>query len=532
MASLTYQRSGRCVPGDPVRALAALAILLGGVASCTFRWDDLDDELPFTNAPVPLAPSGRINTAPVIGPTSIVTGADGEPWAAFCGRWDTTSFESCFGVYRRCTRLHLVRLAAPVREETLEADGFTVHAKTVIAESVVAGHVRLRLHRPGDPSARDELLDDAWIGLGPDEDVIVSWANFFRNPDAYAKGRGLGVHRRDPPDAGWSFIPISSYTIVHGFQFTRDGRRLVLLLEDPPYQAVRIVVRAVDDGTTLVAGELPHVQPLGLECGEDLPRLTVDEASDQVIVPTVRGLDAVSLSTGAERVLLPPEGPFPPYLGQPFHVAGPDVIFAAYTGDPASARPGIFRAPLDGHAPAERVRDDVFWILRVGPRGELIYSPTDYSTYASHAAEGWLQIAGAGAWRIMERGLYPTFSRDGARVRFLDHAATLDAVGELHSLALPLPAAPRDRTGDASTIIAHNANCFDEAPDGRVLVVENHGAPGPWNRLVRIDEARRTKEWVAPGADCFSLIPGRNEALVYVLRAPNGYDIHRVSLPE
>lgn len=530
MASLTYQRSGwGAAPGDRVRAIAALAILLGGAASCTFQWDDVEDEIPFTNAPVPIT-SARINAAPIVGPTTIVTGVDGEPWAAFCERWETmTSFRACAGHYCFCRRLHLARLAAPAADEILEADRFTVHTRTVIAEREVAGHVELRLHRPGDPPSRDERIENAWIGLSPNEDVIVSWADYFLNADAYAKGTALGVRRRDPPDAPWWFIPAAR--LVHCFHFTRDGRRLVLIREDGPSQVVRIVSYSIDDRTATVVGEIPHLR-LVLEGDNYLPRLLVDEPSDQVIVPTARGLYAVSLSTGAQRVLLPQDSPIVPYIDQRFHVAGRDLIFLTYDDFPANKRASIFRAPLDGHAPAERLRDGVSQLLRIGPRGELIYSPTDYATYASLATEGWLEVAGAGAWRIMERGRSPAFSRDGGRVRFLEHAATVDGVGELHSLALPLPAAPRDRTGDASTIIAHNVSCFEEAPDGRVLAVENHGAPGPWNRLVRIDEARRTKEWVAPGVDCFSLIPGRNEVLAYVIRDPDGYDIHRVPLPE
>lgn len=513
--------------GNSKRTIAALSVLVGCTTACTSEWDDLTPEIPFTNSPVPLAPSQRINPEPVTVKVSVVTGADGDPWAAFCERWDDTSSASCLANYGGCRRLRLVRLAAPARDEVLEADGFIVHAKTVIAASFVDNHVRRILHRPGDPPARDERIDDAVIGLAPNEDILLSW---IPTRDAHARGVALGVHRRDTPDASWSFIPISDKEIVAGDYFTRDGRRLVLILADPSRTA-RIVSYTVDDRTTRVLAELPQLlMPLdNVDCGEILPRLLVDEQSDQVIVPTVDGLRAVSLSTGAQRVILGPDGPIEPF-GQRL-IAGPDLLSLSESG---ASQGTLFRAPLDGHAPAERLRDGVSRLLGAGPHGEAIYSPTPYDTHTSHAAEGWLQIGGSGedAWRIMEQGLVPTFSRDGARVRFLEHIATPWGVGELRSLALPLPAAPRDRTGDTSTIIARNAYCFEEAPDGRVLVTENSAFPGPWNRLVRIDETRRTKEWIAPGANCFAAIPGRNEVLVNVPHDPSGYDLYRVPLPD
>ncbi len=118
----------------------------------------------------------------------------------------------------------------------------------------------------------------------------------------------------------------------------------------------------------------------------------------------------------------------------------------------------------------------------------------------SSAGPAWV-----GEQKIMERGRELRFSRDGQKVRFLEHAATLEGVGDLYSVSVD---------GGERVLLARNVHRYAELPDGRVLAATNQAFIGPHNRVVVIDEEARTATYVAGAARDFEAFPDGERALV------------------
>jgi hypothetical protein len=139
------------------------------------------------------------------------------------------------------------------------------------------------------------------------------------------------------------------------------------------------------------------------------------------------------------------------------------------------------------------------------------------------ASDGWL-----GERQVMERGSHPAFSRDGRRLRWLEHTADIDGIGELRSVGVSEDGVP----GDAPLRLALNVVQYEELDDGRVLVADDHATTGPHNRVIVIDEAARTARWVSPAAaGGFIVIPGSGDVLVRQPRDDGGEDLVRVPIP-
>ena len=206
----------------------------------------------------------------------------------------------------------------------------------------------------------------------------------------------------------------------------------------------------------------------------------------------------------------------------------PERILAQAVFDPASltvedklayfpSGGALWRVPLDGSAPPALVQDHAERLWVSGPRGEIVYSRDPGDRYIGGAGDGWL-----GASNFMQRGQLLTFTADGARLHFLEHAATVDTVGDLTSVTLP---------DGAPAKLGLNVYHFDELEDGRVLVLENRVYEGAWNRVVIVDEAAKTKHWVTPATAQFLRVPKRNEVIADVISGASGYDIVRVAVP-
>ena len=82
--------------------------------------------------------------------------------------------------------------------------------------------------------------------------------------------------------------------------------------------------------------------------------------------------------------------------------------------------------------------------------------------------------------------------------------------------------APEQVIGEAARVTA---------ADGRVLAISNAAFKGTQNRLIVIDEVRRTARWVVDSARDFVRIPGTQELLVKIIVGQLGYDIRRVPIP-
>jgi hypothetical protein len=151
----------------------------------------------------------------------------------------------------------------------------------------------------------------------------------------------------------------------------------------------------------------------------------------------------------------------------------------------------VLAAPLDGSA-APRVA-----LSAVGERYLLpIAAATTASPLYAQAppgpkelirgSNGWLDD-----WQFMERGILATSSADGRRVRWIEHAAKLDPVGELMSAAVP---------GGVPLRLARNAVQYEEIAPGKLLVADDQALVGPQNRVLLIDEGRREARRLADAA--------------------------------
>ncbi|HEY7957327.1 MAG TPA: hypothetical protein VII38_18600, partial [Polyangia bacterium] len=152
-----------------------------------------------------------------------------------------------------------------------------------------------------------------------------------------------------------------------------------------------------------------------------------------------------------------------------------------------------------------------------GPAGALAYSRDPQGRYAAGAGDGWLSD-----WRFMERGRGAGWSRDGKKLRWLEHAAQESGVGELLSATVP---------NGAPLHLALNVRQYDELSDGRVLACDDRAFRGIQNRVVVIDEQARTARWVASQAAEYVHIPGSSDLLIDVVSGPSTYDIVRVPVP-
>src|SRR5262249_42195968 len=128
----------------------------------------------------------------------------------------------------------------------------------------------------------------------------------------------------------------------------------------------------------------------------------------------------------------------------------------------------------------------------------ILYSTDPPDRYVHGAGDGWL-----GDWKFMERGLGVNFSRDRTLLTWLEHAAQGSATGDLTQVKLSPPGVP----GGTPQTLAKNTRQYTFLGDGRILCDENRANNGTWNRIVLIDWERGHKQYVAVGANHFSIVP-------------------------
>lgn len=468
------------------RPAALLPLLLAG---CSYAWTEDDSLLPGIGTPADPRALVKLNATPS-GPATVLHGADGTPWAAFCEYRDGNTRS---GSFRACKRVHLSRLAGARADETWLADTFVVRDRALFAV-VDDDRNRVRsitVHRPGDPPGLDATFTTLpgpgllYTNDGGDNDVFAYWV-------LDASTTTWNVWRRDKrfqltlrvPDGADPADPGSTMD----FLFTRDGSRLVLSAPDH-----QITVHSTLDGTVRTLGSYPGA-------------IFLDEARGSLLVAGP-AFWSVPLDGAPRRVLS--------------SLAFDPATLSADAAGNAWFRTGgaLFRVPLDGSAAAERVVDRAARLLGVGPGGQPVYSLDAATRYVNGAGDGWV-----GGWRFLERGFYAGFSLDGQRIYALDQAATTNAVGSLYSL-------PATGSGEA-TLLGRNVGRLDGLADGRLVAVENQATVGSWNRLVIIDEPARARTFVLDGAADFEVVrPGEAEAVADVVSGASGYDIYRVPLP-
>jgi hypothetical protein len=462
-------------------------------ASCTFEWNSGAPPYPLTGEAPALDSFEKLNNVPAAR-TTILTGVDGAPWAAFCEFW--TGNLTGGGSARQCKRYHLHALggasvpacaprcsAAAHTDELLDADAFSIHDKAIfLLRDADDGLSRtVVMHRPGDGNDVAFVMPPGRALVYPDDDadVFVYW---ITEPPAMQ----YTVFRRDRKYQLTLPVPTGADIRNPGtfdFLLTKDGNTLVVA--DP---ATGLTAYSTLDGSSrLLRPTAPTV-------------FFIDDVNAAVVTAGDDGLRSIPLAGGPENVLAG-------HIGDTLQVVGEDVFW------PDSG--GLFWVRLDGSVPPTLIAAGGARLLATSPDGQVVYSRDDALRYTRGAGDGWI-----GDWRFMERGRTVRFAPDGKRVYFLEHAATVGDFGDLTSADL----------GGLPRLLSINVHNYAVLADGRVLALENAVLVGVWNRLVVFDEAAGTKKWVVPAAADFVMTPAGDQMLVDVVSGASGYDILRVPI--
>jgi hypothetical protein len=237
-----------------------------------------------------------------------------------------------------------------------------------------------------------------------------------------------------------------------------------------------------------------------------------DDANGQVVFCGRAGLVAAPTDGGPARVLDP----------TPCTAISKDLGVVLLHRNWAYYRAGgvLEAAALDRSAPPRQIAPGDADVLALGS-GRAAVTGGAPRAWAGQASEGWLE-----GRRFMERGSHVSFSVDGARLRWLEHAADEDAVGELRSIAV---ADLLD--GKPSLLLARNVAQYAELDDGRLLAVANRAFEGQQSRLEVIDEQARIARPIVTGAKRFVRVPGDRQVLVTLVAEQPAVDDVTVVAP-
>jgi hypothetical protein len=429
-----------------------------------------------------------------------VRGVDGVPWV------EQLAPSSARGLDRLP---RLVRLGDPADELILYENGrrsltggaFFQFTYDMAHLAITATHVTMT--RPGAPAVTYDF--DTFLPQVTDSENEA--ALYFPPPTTEGSPSGTGYIIRTDGSFRRSLTVDGTSTSF----FDLDGELLFTFDHDGVIRAHS--AREVRDAT-IGAWSTAGPSPLGATAPPVTPQVTLWPGMPQLTVCDALGLRTLEFTPAPPLVL---DGD--PCLPHSVTIRRDHLVYYVTKGQEAVLR----SVPLDGSAPpvalahaevalaidAERVA----WTTRTptasGTKGP--YLPDD-------VGDGWVDDK-----QFMERGHFATFSADGRHLYFLEHAATGDGVGELRSYEIA--------TG-TTHLLALNTRSFAELPDGRLLAVTNSSAKNVWNRVVVIDEARRTIDWVADGADELTLIPGLTDVLVGLVTNSDETTLVRMPIPQ
>jgi hypothetical protein len=463
-----------------MRRLVAMTALLA--SGCAYTFDDEAPALPLVGDAPATASLPRLNHMPATG-VGIVYGHDGAPWAVF-----SEVIPTDMGMQKG---QRFVRLIDPSREEILIADdvlpNFDAYYIVKRDMTMPMSPTELTIHFIGstDPDDQFELPTGSGAVIPNNENsVFVYWPTTKDTTSLLVIRRDKSVMRTIPlppmldperpfDQGGMFFLPDGKHFI------TRDGTST-------------LVRHAIDFDEEVSLGVRPR-------------QLALDQTRNALITCGADGVRSVPLDGSPESVLDPEACDADGALW--FH-----NDHALYAVDGA-----LEQVPLDGSGPPSVLLEKGRRIIAFGPMDAIVFSKDPSDKYVGGAGDGWI-----GDWRFMERGLSVSYSNDGKRLRWLEHAAQPSGVGELVSAAAP---------GGDILHLARNVRRYDQLRDGRVLAASNRAFRGVQNRIIAIDEDARVAHWVADQASDYAHIPGTNELLVDVVSGPSGFDVVRVPIP-
>ncbi|MDW8282112.1 MAG: hypothetical protein RMK29_10395 [Myxococcales bacterium] len=446
-----------------------LVLLLG---SCSFTFDGSEPDVVLVGEPPDMSRLPRLNRAPV-DDAYVVRGHDGAYWTAILELGDL---------------LRVRRLSDPPQEEEFRVKNPIIRWRAfffVEPDANPERPTRVTIRAAGEPGPGAQFLmppGPAQIMTGGPEDVFLYWVTRPTTTHFDVVRRDGSFRRRIPVPRGVD----PTRPLDKGGFFDATGRRLL--------------VRDGEGRVTLYSTVDEQDRDLGVR-----PRRMVLLPRERLLTCGEDGLRVVPLAGGDDLVL-----DRDACQGNSLWTSGDSVFYTV--GD------HMRRVPLDGSAPPQVVFEGGGrQLLLIGPEGELVYSLDPPGRWAHNASDGWL-----GDWRFMLRGRHVNFSFDGRRLRWLEHAATLNGAGDLLSAEVP---------GGEPLRLARNVTRYAELADGRVLAISNAAFWGTQNRIIVIDETTRTAQWVADSASAFLYVPGTRDLLVFVTTGGHSFDLVRVTIP-
>jgi hypothetical protein len=455
------------------------------MASCTSL--KLDDSAPFaTLRGGPPSMNGRQRVAIKANENLQFTrGLDGTQWLAL-------STNSDFGP---AYPPRLIRLGDPATEEELPADQTVLFGSSAFfldrsdldeTGKVTTWHITVR--HPGDDGIGLTFDFDGEAGpfdLSDNDAAIYVYPPFDPGTDPMAPVVGHllrtdGSYQRE--------LTLKNRFSVMLATFDPSGQFLVTLDDNG-----NVITHSTTEASDTIIGHWSQdIEPGAL--GSSWPTLWLGVNRPEVVICDHDGLRGLSFQPAPPRVIDPSRcsAEFRFFRRDHFLYDGPSGLESAAAD--GSTPPKTLPFPM-GAGTLSIDPDRVAWSRHSpGPPDRPNYAPLEIS-------DGWVDDR-----QFMTRGRLADFSLDGKHLYFLEHAADgSEGIGELRSYEV---------ASGTTHVLSLNVRQWVELDDGRLMAVSNAYKPGDWNRVILIDELRRTIDWVAAGTDGFTLIHGTQEVLV------------------
>ena len=470
--------------------MRALIFVAGLLSACSYTFDDSKTEIPQIGTPVDLVGLPHYNVLPAT-EAAVVVGVDDKLWVAVKEFGNT---------------LRLSLLDDPTVQEVYSSDTTVITYRAIFIEKATlsaTGEIEVTVHQPGDsgPGVVFDFFDTGGLFILPASNSAAfafvhgdTTEQDVRALDKYVLARSDGSFTRTLPV---NFSPMANVGADIPF-FSDDGEVLFDLEKAYTESPNNIVARHTHD-TNDVSLNADYSYVSKLETDQMRQRLLICDFKT--------GLFAASWIDGSHTV----------------YDSDPGCTDVSIQNDFAyySINDELRFVPLDGSALPTVVPDfaerQAVRVLIFGPKNEVIYSKDSRRKYVNGVGDGWL-----GDWRFMERGGAVSFSNDDTRLRWLEHAAKPNGVGDLTSALIP---------GGSPLTLALNVSQYQELDDGRVLAVADHATAGIQNRIIAIDEQAKVAYYIAEGATGYQNIPNSNDILVDVVTGATGRDVVRLKIP-